>query len=216
MPQVIRALKRFCGALCIVVGAFVCLFAAVGFFIEADRHNYAPVIAVASVGGVLLACGARLSWTTRSKPPVQSIQPQPRSTAVRDPRPTSKQSKRKYDDVAFGDPPPSPKQFGYAMSLGVEIKDGMTKWMMRDAIDEAIEHQRDGEPANQEQLREIQKMHGALPRAITRGEARRVIEFLEDHTLPCPFCGIPISAFDQSCCACNRSLRRMKIPIAID
>jgi hypothetical protein len=59
MPQVIRALKRFCGALCIVVGAFVCLFAGVGFFIEADKHNYAPVIAVASVGVVLLACGAR-------------------------------------------------------------------------------------------------------------------------------------------------------------
>jgi hypothetical protein len=55
------------------------------------------------------------------------------------------------------------------MSLGVEIKDGMTKWMFRDAIDEAIERQRDKEPANQEQLHEIQKMHGALPRDHARG-----------------------------------------------
>ena len=85
------------------------------------------------------------------------------------------------------------------MSLGVEIKDGMTKWMMSDAIDEAIERQRDHEPAASEQVREIRQLHGVLPRAITRGEARRVIEFLDNHSLPCPFCGIDVCACDNSC-----------------
>jgi hypothetical protein len=91
----------------------------------------------------------------------------------------------------------------------------MTKWTMSDAIDAAIEQQRSGEPATKEQLKTIDEHHGVLPRAITRGEANRVIEFLEDHSLPCPFCGVDIAASDDVCCACNKSLRRMKIPIKL-
>ncbi len=120
-----------------------------------------------------------------------------------------------YEDFKWGDPPPSRKQFGYAMHLEAEITDGMTKWMISDAIDEAIEEQRSDEPATKDQLRTIKEFHAVLPRAITRGEANEVIEFLEDHYLPCPFCRIQICATDDQCCACNKKLNRMKIPIKL-
>jgi hypothetical protein len=91
----------------------------------------------------------------------------------------------------------------------------MTKWMLSDAIDAAIEEQRSGEPATKEQLRTIKEYHGVLPRAATRGKANRVLEFLEDYYLPCPFCGIEVCATDDECCACNKKLVRMKIPIKL-
>jgi len=87
--------------------------------------------------------------------------------------------------------------------------------MISDAIDEAIEQQRSGEPATKEQLKTIKEYHGVLPRAVTRGEANDVIEFLEDYYLPCPFCRIEICATDDECCACNKKLRKMKIPIKL-
>jgi hypothetical protein len=101
------------------------------------------------------------------------------------------------------------------MHLGVVVRDGMTKWLLSEAIDEAIESHRSGEPANTEQLRMIHEYHGVLPRAVTRGKANKVIEFLEDHYLPCPFCGIEVCATDKECCACGKSLRRMRIPIKL-
>lgn len=120
-----------------------------------------------------------------------------------------------YEDFKWGDPPPSRKQFGYAMHLGADVRHGMTKWMLSDAIDEAIEEQRSGEAATKDQLRTIKEYHGVLPRAVTRGEANRVIDFLEDYYLPCPFCGIEVCATDDECCACNKKLDRMKIPIKL-
>ena len=47
-------------------------------------------------------------------------------------------------------------------------------------------------------------------------EARRVVEFLDNHSLPCPFCGIQVCACDNSCCASIGSLKRTRIPIFID
>ncbi len=135
---------------------------------------------------------------------------------TRAPKPTGRpNSGRQYEDFDWGDPAPTRKQFGYAMHLGAKIRNGMTKWMMSDAIDEAIEEQRSGEPATKEQLQTIKNYHGVLPRAVTRGEAKIVIENLGEYYLPCPFCGIEICATDNECCACNKNLRKMKIPIKL-
>jgi hypothetical protein len=101
------------------------------------------------------------------------------------------------------------------MDLGADIRDGMTKWMMSDAIDEAIEQQRSSEPASKEQLQTIQEYHGVLSREITRGEATRVIKFLQGYYLPCPFCGSHVCATDCKCRACGKNLERMRIPITI-
>jgi len=64
-------------------------------------------------------------------------------------------------------------------------------------------------------LKTIQGYHGVLPREVSPDEARSVIEFLEDYYLPCPFCGIEVCATDDECCACGKSLRRMRIPITL-
>ena len=61
----------------------------------------------------------------------------------------------------------------------------------------------------------IEDYHGVLPRRVSPDEAQRIVEFLEDHYLPCPFCGIEICATDDQCCACGKSLRTMRIPIKL-
>jgi len=50
----------------------------------------------------------------------------------------SKGKSRNYEDFRFGEYPPSKKQFGYACSLGIEIKDGMTNYDLSDEINKAI------------------------------------------------------------------------------
>ena len=45
---------------------------------------------------------------------------------------------RKYEDFRFGEYPPSKKQFGYARSLGIEIKNGMTNYELSRKIDNAV------------------------------------------------------------------------------
>jgi hypothetical protein len=64
-------------------------------------------------------------------------------------------------------------------------------------------------------LKTIEDYHGVLPRKVSAEEAQRIIEFLEDHYLPCPFCKIEICATDDECCACGKSLRKMRIPIKL-
>jgi hypothetical protein len=49
-----------------------------------------------------------------------------------------KSTGQRYDDFDFDDRPPTHKQFGYAVSLGVEIEDGMTLDEMSEAIDDAL------------------------------------------------------------------------------
>jgi len=198
---------RLIGLLCITLAVLLGLFALIGYVISNDTTGRLVAGVLGSAALLLLIFGIRAArHRGRHVSPAS--------------RPATKPAERPhtglhYDDFKWGDPPPSRKQFGYAMHLGADVRNSMTKWMLGDAIDEAIEQQRSGEPATKEQLQTIKEYHGVLPRAVTRGEANRVIEFLEEYSLACPFCGIEILATDDVCCACNRTLRRMKIPIRI-
>ncbi|QDT57264.1 hypothetical protein Pan44_53320 [Caulifigura coniformis] len=209
-------------------------------------------------------------------PPLKSPPPAP-VKAPEEPREaaavtTKRSSRRKFEEYQWGEPPPSKKQFGYAVSLGVQLRDGMTKSAVSDAIDERkaaaeelrLEREnlpaiysrikwgsppprridvqmaeesgatfRNGmtskdvldawdeaedaaeaaQPADKDQLSYIKELHGALPRKITFGEAEKVIEFLEDYHLPCPFCRQQIYASDDRCSSCDKSLGKLRIPI---
>lgn len=140
-----------------------------------------------------------------------------------------------FANLRFGDNPPTPRQFAYAIALGVKLKEGVTFKSISRSIDKAkasgqrpkkkadrpsdeevevIYHAiSDKGPTLASMLKTIEDCHGVLPRQVSPEEARRIIEFLEDHYLPCPFCGIEICATDDKCCACGKSLRKMRIPI---
>jgi hypothetical protein len=138
--------------------------------------------------------------------------------------------------LRFGDNPPTYRQFAYAVALGVKLKDGVTFKSISSLIDKAKVRDRRPKkadrPSDEEveiiykaivgrgptlasMLKTIQDYHGVLPRKVSPEEAQRIIEFLEDHYLPCPFCGIEICATDDECCACGKSLRKMRIPIKL-
>jgi len=204
---VVRTIIRVFGLVCIGLALLLGLFALFGWTVSDDTGGRVIAGVLAGVAVLLALIGVRRLRHQDQDRSTLSPAPQapsaPGHTGVR------------YEDFRWGDPPPSRKQFGYAMSLGAHVRHGMTKWMMSDAIDEAIEHQRSAEPPTKEQLRRIKEYHGVLPRAVTRGEAKRIIDFLEDHILPCPYCGIQVMASDDACCACGRSLRAMRIPIKL-
>jgi hypothetical protein len=191
----------------VVLAVLLGLFALVGFMDSDDTSGRVIAVVLGAVALLSLVIGSRA--LRYSHHPRIALSPSPNTPSARP------HTGLHYEDFEWGDPPPSRKQFGYAMSLGGELRHGMTKWIVSDIIDEAIEEQRSSEAATKEQLRTIQKYHGVLPRAVTRGEARDIIEFLEGYTLPCPFCKIEVWATDNRCCACNRSLRPMRIPIKL-
>lgn len=141
-----------------------------------------------------------------------------------------------FANLRFGDNPPTARQFAYAVALGVKLKDGVTFKSVSTLIDKAkasahrpkkadrpsdeevavIYHAiSDRGPTLASMLKTIQEYHGVLPRKVSAEEAQRIIEFLEDHYLPCPFCKIEICATDNECCACGKSLRKMRIPIKL-
>jgi hypothetical protein len=94
------------------------------------------------------------------------------------------------------------------------VADGMTKDFISEEIGRALGHR---EPATEKQLRTIARLHGVLPRQVTKTEADDVIEFLEDHDFACPFCGETIFAGDGtgSCIGCGKSLKDVRIPIEL-
>jgi hypothetical protein len=141
-----------------------------------------------------------------------------------------------FAHLRFGDNPPTARQFAYAVALGVNLKDGVTFDSISKLIDKAkasahrpkkadrpsddeveiIYHAiSDKGPTLASMLKTIEDYHGVLPRKVSAEEAQRIIEFLEDHYLPCPFCKIEICATDDECCACGKSLRKMRIPIKL-
>ncbi len=141
-----------------------------------------------------------------------------------------------FAGLRFGDNPPTARQFAYAVRLGVKLKDGVTFNSISKLIDKAKASahrpKKAGRPSDEEveiiyhaisdrgptlasMLKTIEDYHGVLPRKVSPEEARRIVEFLEDHCLPCPFCGIEICATDDKCCACGKSLRKMRIPIKL-
>ena len=200
-------LTHVLGLLCITLAVLLGLFALFGYLVSDDTSGRVIAGVVATMALLLLVLGTRAYRHGRrhvSRPSMPTTEP-----------PKRRHTGLRYEDFVWGDPPPSRKQFGYAMPLGAEVRDGMTKWMLSDAIDKAIEQQRSDEPTTKEQLLTIKKYHGVLPRAVTRGEANRVIEFLEDYYLPCPFCGIEVCATDDVCCACNKHLGKLMIPIKL-
>jgi len=202
-----RALIRLFGLLCAAIGLLLGLFALFGYFTSEDTSGRIVAGVLGGMAVLLLIFGAR-AMRQRAVTVASSTTPQKN-------HPEREHTGLTYEDFEWGNPPPTRKQFGYAMNLAADVTNGMTKWMISDAIDEAIEQQRSDEPASKEQLATIREYHGDLPRTVTRGEATRVIEFLEDYYLPCPFCRIEICATDDECCACNKKLRKMKIPIKL-
>ena len=141
-----------------------------------------------------------------------------------------------FAGLRFGDDPPTARQFAYAVALGVKLKDGVTFKSISKLIDKAKaaaqRPKKANRPSDEEveviyyallnrgptlasMLKTIEDYHRVLPRKVSREEAQRIIEFLEDHYLPCPFCGIEICATDEECCACGKSLRKMRIPITL-
>ena len=141
-----------------------------------------------------------------------------------------------FADLRFGGDPPTIRQFAYAVALGVRLKDGVTFKSISALIEKAKAKGRPREkgerPSDEEvesiyhaisgrgptlasMLKTIQKYHGVLPREVSPDEACAVIEFLEDYYLPCPFCGVELCATDDECCACGKSLGRMRIPLQL-
>ena len=141
-----------------------------------------------------------------------------------------------FANLRFGDNPPTARQFAYAVSLGVKLRDGVTFKSISTLIDKAkasahrpkktdrpsdeeveiIYHAiSDKGPTLASMLKTIEDYHGVLPRKVSPEEAQRIIDFLEDYHLPCPFCGIEICATDDECCACGKSLRKMRIPVKL-
>jgi len=59
--------------------------------------------------------------------PCASVAPSRRTSDASSGRTSDTSSRRTYDAFSWGDPPPTKKQFGYAMSLGAQLSDGMTK-----------------------------------------------------------------------------------------
>lgn len=121
----------------------------------------------------------------------------------------------KAEEKRDRDIPPTKKQLDLAKSIGLPVPPGTSKRTLARLIDERLDQQADAAPADKQQLATIRDYHGVLPRAITSGEADQVIAFLEDHYLPCPFCGIEVCAMDDACCACDRSLKKLRIPIEL-
>jgi len=141
-----------------------------------------------------------------------------------------------FANLRFGESPPTARQFAYAVALGAKLKDGVTFESISRLIDKAkasdhrpkkVDRPSDEEieiiyhaiaakgPTLASMLKTIQDYHGVLPRQVSPEEAQQIIEFLEDHYLPCPFCGIEVRAIDQECSACGKSLRKMRIPIKL-
>jgi len=141
-----------------------------------------------------------------------------------------------FAHLQFGDNPPTVRQFAYAVALGVKLKDGVSfksiSHLIEKAKANASRRNKGDRPSDEEvelihhaivergptlasMLKTIKQYHGLLPRDISADEARRLIEFLEDYYLPCPFCGIEVCAIDDECCACGKSLSRMRIPIEL-
>lgn len=203
----VRTLIYLFGLMCIALAVLLGLFALFGYLVSEDTGGRVVACVLGGLALLLSILGLLAIRHRKRHLTVASSQ------ATKPP--VSPHVGLEYADFTWGTPPPSLRQFRYAMHVGADIRNGMTKWMMSDVIDEVIEQQRSGEPASKDQLQIIKEYHGVLPRAVTRGEANRLIEFLENYSLPCPFCGIEICAIDDECCACEKKLARMKIPLKL-
>lgn len=203
----IRFLKRLLGVVIALVGVLVCLFGLVGYFSDTQSSSQIIAYAVGGVGACVTASGIVVARAAKNPSRQRPASVSPRTvTAAQLPR---------FEDFAWGRPQPGRNQFAYAALLGVAMRDGMTRNSLSQAMDEAKERLQSEDPASEEQLKTISEFHGVLRRQLTAAEADRVIEFLEQHSLPCPYCRSEVFAMDDSCCECGNSLQAMRIPVKI-
>lgn len=140
------------------------------------------------------------------------------------------------DGVTFGDNEPTVRQFIYAYQLGIDLRGKITFESVSRAIDMAkanpqkqkrrsiesagLEQAYDlilaRSPASKNQLQEIKEAHGQLPRAVNRQEADKIIEFLSELVVKCPYCKKGTDANLPFCLSCEQSLSKMKIPVSLD
>lgn len=121
---------------------------------------------------------------------------------------------KKYEDYRWGQPPPSKRQFGYAVSLGVPVKEGMNRFQLSEAIDDVVAAK---SPATREQLRAVARLGGILPRKISQAEAEAVLDVLEcDILLECRGCRASVAPHDLRCSMCGAKQPRHKFRIAFD
>ncbi len=193
----------------LAIGCWVALFAIVYMVMSQSQLGLA-FSAIGFTGGVIVTVVSTRRIRSFGTHALLADEPEP---AQKTPQSVEKKSDIKYEDVEWGIPEPTRKQFEYALSLRVQFYNGMNRWTISEAIDTAIQEIRACEPASQEQLEAIERMHGVLKRAVSWSEAEEIIEYLDDYELPCPHCKIPVFATDSACCACGKSLRKMKIMI---
>jgi hypothetical protein len=195
---------RFLGLLLFLIGVALASAGAIGVV---NGREFLPLAIPGCIASLpFLGVGARLRWPRARKkgPP-----PLPRPTA---PRRTAHTGLH-FEDFRFAEPLPTKKQVGYALSLGVQVCNGMNRVTLSDAITDATERLRSAGPASREQLADIKKMHCVLTRAVSYGEATTLIEHLEQVTIECPKCGIPNCSDDQRCCSCGKSFSSVRIQV---
>lgn len=203
----LRLFARMIGTLVAIFGIAVFLFGLLGHSMSSGPETKGLAWAMCGIGITLVGTGYKLSNAgsanrTRDTQNLRS----PESVSV---------GAILFDDVKWGSPPPTRNQFAYGTLLGAQMRNGMTREQMSEAIEEAQERLRKEEAASEDQLKLIAQFHGVLPRQLTHAEADRVIQFLEQHQLPCPFCRNQVFAMDDSCCECGKSLQSMRIPLHI-
>lgn len=121
---------------------------------------------------------------------------------------------KNYEDYRWGQPPPSKRQFGYAVSLGVSVKNGMNRFQLSEAIDDVVATK---SPATREQLRAIARLGGILPRRISQAEAEAILDVLEcDILRECRGCHASVAPNDLRCSVCGAKQPRRKFRIAFD
>ncbi|MBX3438007.1 MAG: hypothetical protein KF861_10990 [Planctomycetaceae bacterium] len=114
----------------------------------------------------------------------------------------------KYDDYTWADPPPTKKQFGYAVSLGVPLRDGMKGPEVSRGISDVKD---ESEPADAGQRQELRKMHAEVPRKLSSGQAERAGEVLHHALIVCPACRKDNDTYVKKCDWCGASFKEVKI-----
>ena len=136
-------LARFLGIVCIAIAVVLGMAAIVAFF-AIDSAAKWIVIGFCGICAIpLYSIGSR--WLDgRSESPSRATRDDDEDDADH-PRGRNRRARTylRYEDFRWGKPEPTRKQFGFAMSLGVPVKNGMTKWTMSNAIDDALDQRQD-------------------------------------------------------------------------
>lgn len=122
-----NSILRFIGTWLVVL-AWVMLLLAVAIW---SSTGLGPASILAVPGFILLAIGSRWKNAGGSDSSSRSSRKQRRVRSTQD-----------ISTIKFGRPKPTADQIRFAQSLGITLVDGMTKWTISDAIDDALEEER--------------------------------------------------------------------------